>query len=529
MKQNLLIILTPYVIKDQSDLRRDLRAQDARAARVHGALLGVPRRARLRGRGRLPPQARPARGDQPHGASRPSRRRPSCATPRQLLGRDSRAGRGAGRAAAGARRRRRRRRAGPAPSARRRAAAGAPDAAASTTSADAARSDAVTAVRATGEMPATGAHRARARADPAARRPSSPSSSSTTRCACSARRAGASARSWCARATSPRRRCCRRSASQLGSADRAELKPEDVRRRAGDAGADQLRQAAPPAADPPRRATRVDGGDRRSARRARARRLRAQLGAEVEPVLVPSQRDPRGHQQGLRPQAGQAAAISARARTRTTMGGEARSWSTSSTSPTRRRSSAGSTRCCSTRSRSAPAISTSSRARRRSSSATASTACSYEAQARQRAVHALDHLARQDHGRPQHRREAPAAGRPHPPQDRRQGHRHARRDRARRVNGERIVIRLLDRESVLARPRRHRLRRRSPAADRRADPPAARHHPRHRPTGSGKTTTLYACLAKINTPDLNILTVEDPVEYQLDGITPDRRSTRRST
>ncbi len=38
------------------------------------------------------------------------------------------------------------------------------------------------------------------------------------------------------------------------------------------------------------------------------------------------------------------------------------------------------------------------------------------------------------------------------------------------------------------------------------------------PTGSGKTTTLYACLNKINTPDKNILTVEDPVEYQLAGI-----------
>jgi general secretion pathway protein E len=38
------------------------------------------------------------------------------------------------------------------------------------------------------------------------------------------------------------------------------------------------------------------------------------------------------------------------------------------------------------------------------------------------------------------------------------------------------------------------------------------------PTGSGKTTTLYSCLAKINTPDLNILTVEDPIEYQLQGI-----------
>lgn len=38
------------------------------------------------------------------------------------------------------------------------------------------------------------------------------------------------------------------------------------------------------------------------------------------------------------------------------------------------------------------------------------------------------------------------------------------------------------------------------------------------PTGSGKTTTLYACLTHINKPDLNILTVEDPIEYQLDGI-----------
>jgi general secretion pathway protein E len=38
------------------------------------------------------------------------------------------------------------------------------------------------------------------------------------------------------------------------------------------------------------------------------------------------------------------------------------------------------------------------------------------------------------------------------------------------------------------------------------------------PTGSGKTTTLYAALTAINTPDKNILTIEDPVEYQLEGI-----------
>jgi general secretion pathway protein E len=38
------------------------------------------------------------------------------------------------------------------------------------------------------------------------------------------------------------------------------------------------------------------------------------------------------------------------------------------------------------------------------------------------------------------------------------------------------------------------------------------------PTGSGKTTTLYGCLNTINTPEKNILTAEDPVEYELRGI-----------
>ncbi len=38
------------------------------------------------------------------------------------------------------------------------------------------------------------------------------------------------------------------------------------------------------------------------------------------------------------------------------------------------------------------------------------------------------------------------------------------------------------------------------------------------PTGSGKTTTLYTALSKLNTPERKIITVEDPVEYQLEGI-----------
>lgn len=39
------------------------------------------------------------------------------------------------------------------------------------------------------------------------------------------------------------------------------------------------------------------------------------------------------------------------------------------------------------------------------------------------------------------------------------------------------------------------------------------------PTGSGKTTTLYTCLSKINTRDRKIITIEDPIEYEMSGIT----------
>ncbi|WP_035245028.1 type II secretion system ATPase GspE [Desulfogranum mediterraneum] len=38
------------------------------------------------------------------------------------------------------------------------------------------------------------------------------------------------------------------------------------------------------------------------------------------------------------------------------------------------------------------------------------------------------------------------------------------------------------------------------------------------PTGSGKTTTLYSALGILNSPDVNIITVEDPIEYQMDGV-----------
>jgi type IV pilus assembly protein PilB len=47
------------------------------------------------------------------------------------------------------------------------------------------------------------------------------------------------------------------------------------------------------------------------------------------------------------------------------------------------------------------------------------------------------------------------------------------------------------------------------------------------PTGSGKSTTLYAALQVLNTPERNILTVEDPVEYQIEGITQLQVSNKR--
>jgi type IV pilus assembly protein PilB len=45
------------------------------------------------------------------------------------------------------------------------------------------------------------------------------------------------------------------------------------------------------------------------------------------------------------------------------------------------------------------------------------------------------------------------------------------------------------------------------------------------PTGSGKTTTLYAALNEINTPDTNISTIEDPIEIQLEGVTQTQVNT----
>jgi general secretion pathway protein E len=86
------------------------------------------------------------------------------------------------------------------------------------------------------------------------------------------------------------------------------------------------------------------------------------------------------------------------------------------------------------------------------------------------------------------------------------------------AHGEKLVLRILDKSSVLLDLSSIGF---TPKKRRDMEAIIARPHGIFLvtgPTGSGKTTTLYSALAKINAPNLNIVTVEDPVEYQLPGI-----------
>jgi len=86
------------------------------------------------------------------------------------------------------------------------------------------------------------------------------------------------------------------------------------------------------------------------------------------------------------------------------------------------------------------------------------------------------------------------------------------------AHGERVVLRLLDKHAG-----RLELKRLGMSADTLQELDRLIHQPHGivlvtGPTGSGKTTTLYAALSQLDTKLLNIMTVEDPVEYDLDGI-----------
>jgi type IV pilus assembly protein PilB len=87
------------------------------------------------------------------------------------------------------------------------------------------------------------------------------------------------------------------------------------------------------------------------------------------------------------------------------------------------------------------------------------------------------------------------------------------------VHGESVVLRILDKESIrldldALGMQEHELERFRRAFRRAHGAVLATG-----PTGSGKSTSLYGALAELNSPEKNIITIEDPVEYQIDGIT----------
>ena len=94
------------------------------------------------------------------------------------------------------------------------------------------------------------------------------------------------------------------------------------------------------------------------------------------------------------------------------------------------------------------------------------------------------------------------------------------------VHGESIVMRILDKDSVVMKLEKLGME----DAERERFEEAC--HQAHGavlvtgPTGSGKSTTLYAALQSLNTPEKNIITVEDPVEYQVEGITQVQVATK---
>jgi type IV pilus assembly protein PilB len=94
------------------------------------------------------------------------------------------------------------------------------------------------------------------------------------------------------------------------------------------------------------------------------------------------------------------------------------------------------------------------------------------------------------------------------------------------VHGESVVLRLLDKEGVVLE---------LPSLGMRDEDRERLEKGLHRtngavlvtgPTGSGKSTTLYAAVQLLNTPDKNVITIEDPVEYQLEGMTQVQVNTK---
>ena len=132
-----------------------------------------------------------------------------------------------------------------------------------------------------------------------------------------------------------------------------------------------------------------------------------------------------------------------------------------------------------------------------------------------------DHQPAEDHGQAGHLRKAPAAGRPHQGQDQAAGQDQG--DGLPRL-GSADAVRREDRSAVAGqgqpRARHDRLG---------FEPESLAKFERQilkpygmvlvtGPTGSGKTNTLYSSMHRVNTPETNIMTAEDPVEFNLHGI-----------
>ena len=87
------------------------------------------------------------------------------------------------------------------------------------------------------------------------------------------------------------------------------------------------------------------------------------------------------------------------------------------------------------------------------------------------------------------------------------------------VHGEGVVMRILDKESIRLELDKLGFQEHELTRFRRAFTQAYGCVLTTGPTGSGKSTSLYGALSELNTPEKNIITIEDPVEYQIPGIT----------
>ncbi|MHB1809490.1 MAG: GspE/PulE family protein [Solirubrobacteraceae bacterium] len=94
------------------------------------------------------------------------------------------------------------------------------------------------------------------------------------------------------------------------------------------------------------------------------------------------------------------------------------------------------------------------------------------------------------------------------------------------VHGESIVLRILDKDSVVMKLDRLGMADHERTRFERAFSEAHGAVLVTGPTGSGKSTTLYAALMALNTPEKNVITVEDPVEYEIEGLTQVQVSPR---